>query len=68
MNPKLRKIQYLGFWAKNKLKIKDTLLSQTLKFEEKIVVVSFFIFGPGAEIWLSLPLIISQPLGQKSQN
>ena len=36
--------------ATNK-KSKDTLISQTLKVEEKKVTLVFLICGPGAEIW-----------------
>ena len=45
-----KKCQYLGSWATNH-KTKDTLLSQTLKVEEKKVSLVFFICGPGAKIW-----------------
>ena len=41
--------QYLGSWATNK-KSKCTLLSQTLKVEEKKAFLVFFICVPGAEI------------------
>ena len=41
----MRKKLYLGPWAKNQ-KNKGTLLSQTLKVEEKKVPLFFFIFWP----------------------
>ena len=44
-----RNCQYLGSWAKNQ-KSKDTLLSPTLKVEEKKVSLFFFIRGLGAKI------------------
>ena len=40
----------------HRLKIKDTLLSQTLKVEEKKVSLVFFICGPGAKILAFLQL------------
>ena len=45
----MRKGLYLGPWAKNQ-KNKGTLLSQTLKVEEKKVTLFFLFFGQGAEI------------------
>ena len=45
-----RKYQYLGPWAMNR-KTKDTLISQTLKFEENKVSLVFFNCCPEAEIW-----------------
>ena len=56
-----KKGQYLGPWAIN-WKNKDTLLSQTLKVEEKKVSLVFLICGPGAEILAFSHLTISRTL------
>ena len=74
----MRKGLYLSPLAKNQ-KNKGTLLSQTLKVEEKKVPLFFLFFGQGAEIlpfshyfWDILALkrnktAISPSMGQKSK-